>query len=212
MSESWKDDARTPKEITVRAEPKYLKGKPRFCYGGGEKVVIFHSKYKISGLECRRRFKLVLAHTMDPSGPFWGAHPAEKYLHTRRHTLEKFAEKMHIFAHLGVHGKCPSMRHVQCIIYYIYYIYYWICWDSDIAAASGCPARGRAGQAGSGRPRPGPNPYKNQGFEAGGWRPSEALVAGSRTRPSRISFIIYHFYYIYYGIRWILLKSRYFAA
>ena len=86
-------------------------------------------------------------------------------------------------------------------MYYIYYIYYWICWDSDIAAASGCPARGRAGQAGSGRPRPGPDPYKNQGFEAGGWRPSEALVAGSRIRPSRISFIIYYIYYIYYWFR-----------
>ena len=119
---------------------------------------------------------------------------------------------MHILRILGIHGKCLSTRHVQFIMYYIYYFYYWICWDSDIAAASGCPARGRAGQAGPGRPRPGPDPYKNQGFEAGGWRPSETLVAGSRIRPSRISFIIYYIHYIYYGIRWILLKSRNFAA
>ena len=47
----------------------------------------------ISGSECRRGFKLFLAHTMGPSGTFWGAHPTEKYLHTRRHTLEKNRRK-----------------------------------------------------------------------------------------------------------------------
>ena len=38
-------------------------------------------------------FKLVLAHTMDPSGPFWGAHPIEKYVHTKAHPLENFGRK-----------------------------------------------------------------------------------------------------------------------
>ena len=33
---------------------------------------------------------------MDPSGPFWGASPADKYVHTRRHKLEKIDEKMHV--------------------------------------------------------------------------------------------------------------------
>ena len=100
------------------------------------------------------------------------------------------------------------MRHEQFIIYDIYFIHYGICWDPDIAAASGCPARGRAGQAGSGRPRPGPDPYKNQGFEAGGWRPGEAwwleAVAGPRASPLLfIIFIIFIMDFIGFPTIWL---------
>ena len=38
-------------------------------------------------------FKLVLAHTMDHSGPFWGAHPTEKYVHPKAHPLRNFDQK-----------------------------------------------------------------------------------------------------------------------
>ncbi len=39
-------------------------------------------------------FKLVLAHTMDPSGPFWGAHPTEKYVHIKAQPPKSFRLKM----------------------------------------------------------------------------------------------------------------------
>ena len=41
--------------------------------------------------------KIFLAHTMDPSGPFWGAHPTEKYVHTKAHPLENFRRKNALF-------------------------------------------------------------------------------------------------------------------
>ena len=55
--------------------------------------IFFDSKCKISGLECRMRFKLVLAHTLDPSGPFWAGHPTEKYLHPKAQPAEISDEK-----------------------------------------------------------------------------------------------------------------------
>ena len=61
-----------------------------FLLGGGKCIFFWTSKFIISGLECRRMFKLVLAHTMDPSGPFWGTHPTEKYVLTKAHPLENF--------------------------------------------------------------------------------------------------------------------------
>ena len=93
-----------------------LKDRPVFATGGGVKTTDFFldSKYKISGLECRRRFKLVLAHTMDPSGPFWGAHPAEKYLHTRRHTLEKFRRKSVVFVTQAGWSAPGGVKHKNC--------------------------------------------------------------------------------------------------
>ena len=42
-------------------------------------------------------FKLVLAYTMDPFGPFWGAHPTKKYVHTKAHPLENFRRKNALF-------------------------------------------------------------------------------------------------------------------
>ena len=42
-------------------------------------------------------FKVVSADTMDPSGPFWGAHPTKKYVHTKAHPLENFRRKMAFF-------------------------------------------------------------------------------------------------------------------
>ena len=48
-----------------------------------------------------------MAHTMDPSGPFWGARPAKKYVHTRRYTLEKIAKKSR-FLDTAVHGALSS--------------------------------------------------------------------------------------------------------
>ena len=38
-------------------------------------------------------FKLVLAHTLDPSSPFWDIHPIEKYLHPKAHHAEISVEK-----------------------------------------------------------------------------------------------------------------------
>ena len=38
-------------------------------------------------------FKLVLAHTLDPSSPFWDIHPIEKYLHPKAHHAEIPVEK-----------------------------------------------------------------------------------------------------------------------
>ena len=64
---------------------------------GGDAQFFWTSKCKISGLECRRMFKLVLAHTMDPSGPFWGTHPTKKYVHTKAHPLENFGRKNALF-------------------------------------------------------------------------------------------------------------------
>ena len=51
---------------------KVFKGYLRFCYGGGiNACFFFDSKCIISRLEGRRRVKLVSAHTLGPSGPFW---------------------------------------------------------------------------------------------------------------------------------------------
>ena len=61
--------------------------------GGRQCKMFWTSKCIISGLECRRMFKLVSAHTMDPSSPFWGAHPTKKYVHAKAHPLEKFRRK-----------------------------------------------------------------------------------------------------------------------
>ena len=41
----------------------------------------------------------LFARRYDPFGPFWGARPAEKYVHTCRHTLEKNRQKKPIFGH-----------------------------------------------------------------------------------------------------------------
>ena len=71
-----------------------VKGWLRLCYGENKMHIFWTSKFIISGLECRRMFKLVLVHTMDPSGPFWGAHLTEKYVHTKAYPLEKFRRKM----------------------------------------------------------------------------------------------------------------------
>ena len=35
-------------------------------------------------------FKLVLTHTMDPSGPFWSTPPRKKYVHIKAHPSEFF--------------------------------------------------------------------------------------------------------------------------
>ena len=72
----------------------FLKDDPHLFTGGEKKAdFFFHSKCKISGSECRSGFKLVLAHTMVPSGPFWGAHPTEKYVHPKAHPLRNFYQK-----------------------------------------------------------------------------------------------------------------------
>ena len=39
------------------------------------------------------RLKLVLAHTLDPSGPFWITHPTEKYLYPYTQPAEISDEK-----------------------------------------------------------------------------------------------------------------------
>ncbi len=60
-------------------------------------------------------FKLVLAHTMDPSGPFWGT-PPPKSMCTHRHTrLKIFDEKMHFFCPNGVSapGGVPNVKIVK---------------------------------------------------------------------------------------------------
>ena len=53
-------------------------------------------------------FKLVLAHTFDPSGPFCHIHPIEKYLHPKAHHAEISAEIIADFwppqTHLGHMG------------------------------------------------------------------------------------------------------------
>ena len=67
-----------------------LKDNPHLFRGNAR---LFYSKYKISGLECRMRFKLVLAHTLDPFGPFWIAHPTKKYLHPKAQPAEICVEK-----------------------------------------------------------------------------------------------------------------------
>ncbi len=47
------------------------------------------------------RFKLILAHTLDPSVPFWIAHPTKKYLHPKAQPAEISVEKMHILGPAG---------------------------------------------------------------------------------------------------------------
>ncbi len=73
-----------------------LKDDPHL-FTGGKCTFFFHSKCKISGLECLMRFKLVLAHTLDPSGPFWIAHPTKKYLHPKAQPEGISVEKKCIF-------------------------------------------------------------------------------------------------------------------
>ena len=55
------------------------------------------SKCKILGLECRRKFKLALAHMMDPSGPFGARTPPKSMCTHEAHPLEKKRSKMAIF-------------------------------------------------------------------------------------------------------------------
>ncbi len=55
------------------------------------------SKCKILGLECRRKFKLVLAHIMDPSGPLGARTPPKSKCTHVAHPLEKKWSKMAIF-------------------------------------------------------------------------------------------------------------------
>ena len=75
-----------------------LKGNPSFYYGGGKNGGVFlTSKCKILGLECRRKFKLVLAHIMDPSGPFGARTPPKSMCTHEAHPLEKKWSKMAIF-------------------------------------------------------------------------------------------------------------------
>ena len=92
----------------------FFKGWPPFVHeGGGRKCrFFFHSKCKISGSECRSGFKLVLAHTMDPSGPFWGAHPTEKYVHPKAHPLRNFDQKNADFGSFVTHLCLLSANHV----------------------------------------------------------------------------------------------------
>ena len=52
-------------------------------------------------------FKLVLAHTMDPSGPFWGAHPTEKYVHPPGTTINFF--HLQVFHDFGQKFSRPPM-------------------------------------------------------------------------------------------------------
>ena len=60
-------------------------------------------------------FKLVLAHTMDPSGPFWGAHPTKKYVHTKTCPLENFRRKNAFFWSVTVSapGGVPNVENVK---------------------------------------------------------------------------------------------------
>jgi hypothetical protein len=78
-----------------------LKEHPPFYYGGGggNGGIFMTSKCKMLGLECRRKFKLVLAHIMDPSGPRpFGARTPPKSMCTHEaHPLEKKWSKMAIF-------------------------------------------------------------------------------------------------------------------
>merc|ERR1712035_118428 len=78
---------------------KNVKGNPPFYYGGGEEngQIYLTSKCKILGLEGRRKFKLVLAHTMDPSGPFGVRAPPKSMCTHEAHALEKKWTKMSIF-------------------------------------------------------------------------------------------------------------------
>ena len=79
--------------------PYPLKDLSVFPYRGrGNAYFFWTSKFIISGLECRRMFKLVLAHTMDTSGPFWATHPTKKYVLTKAHPLENFRRKNVFFA------------------------------------------------------------------------------------------------------------------
>ena len=98
LAVSWKmtlSASRLPiLRIKVYCCLRRLKGFLPFVYGGGGNAdFFFDSKCKISGLECRMGFKLVLAHTLDPSGPFWDIHPIEKYLHPKAHHAEISVEK-----------------------------------------------------------------------------------------------------------------------
>ena len=62
---------------------------------GGDKNggIFLTSKCKILGLECRRKFKLVLAHMMDPSGPFGARTPPKSMCTHEAHPLEKNGAK-----------------------------------------------------------------------------------------------------------------------
>ena len=55
------------------------------------------SKWIIFGTRCRKVMGQLFARRYDPFGPFWGARPAEKYVHTCRHTIEKNRQKITIF-------------------------------------------------------------------------------------------------------------------
>ena len=103
-------------KLNLEVSFKWLKDDSVFATGGGEKNArfFFDSKCNISGSECRRVFKLFLAHTMDPSGPFWGAHPTEKYLHTRRHTLEKNRRKNARFGVQAGWSAPGGVKHQNC--------------------------------------------------------------------------------------------------
>ena len=60
-------------------------------------------------------FKLVLAHTMDPSGSFWERTPP-KSMCTQRHTrLKNFDEKMHFFGPrlVSAPGGVPNVKIVK---------------------------------------------------------------------------------------------------
>ena len=78
--------------------PITLKETPRFITGGDKNGGIFlTSKCKILGLECRRKFKLVLAQIMDPSGPFGARSPPKIMCTHEAHALEKkWSKKMAI--------------------------------------------------------------------------------------------------------------------
>ena len=88
-----------PTEHTPFFSKKVIKGNPPFYYGGGGKNggIFLTSKCKILGLECRRKFKLVLAHIMDPSGPFGARTPPKSMCTHVAHPLEKKWSKMAIF-------------------------------------------------------------------------------------------------------------------
>ena len=70
---------------------------PFYYGGGGERRNFFTSKCKIPGLECRRKLKLVLAYTMDPSGTFGVRTPPKSMCTHEAHALEKKWSKMSIF-------------------------------------------------------------------------------------------------------------------
>ncbi len=51
---------------------------------------------------------------MDPSGPFWGAHPTEKYVHPKAHPLRNFDQKNADFGSFVTHLCLLGANHVGC--------------------------------------------------------------------------------------------------